>query len=93
MPYTYYRIANGGPASRLKDATSSLHTAERDIERVKSILHGLVAEMGMVAHHTQDHTIKSNFVAVEKFSHHMDAIDHEVDKLIAEMDHFSKTFK
>ena len=50
--YSYDRRADTGPASRLKNVQPPISSAGREIERSKGILHGLVKELEMLAHHT-----------------------------------------
>ncbi len=90
--YSYDRTAMG-PASRLKDATTNLSAAEREMERAKSILQGLVKEMELVAKHTSDRTIRTNFQHIEDFAKRLNNIDSGMDKLLADIAHFGKTFK
>jgi len=91
--YSYDRRADTGPASRLKNVEPPIKAAEREIEKSKSILHGLVKEMGFVAKHTHDPTIQKNFKAVEDFSDRLDEIDKDMDKFIADLEHFLRAFR
>lgn len=90
---SYDRRADTGPASRLKNVEPPIKAAERKIERSKGILHGLVREMEMVAKHTHDPTIQKNFKAVSEFATRLDGIDQEMDRFIADLEHFLKTFR
>jgi predicted amidophosphoribosyltransferase len=94
MVYSYDRSkqADTGPASRLKNAVQLLHQGDHPFEQAKGILNGLVSEMGLVAHHTSDHKLKANFEHVQKFAHQLTTIDAEIHKLLAEMDHVSRSF-
>lgn len=91
--YDYSRTADTGPASRLKNVEPAVRGAEREIERGKSILHGLVREMEMVAHHTHDQTIQKNFKAVLEFKGRLDAIDKSMDVFLTDLGHFLKGFR
>lgn len=91
--YSYDRTADTGPASRLKNVEPPIKAAEREIERSKAILHGLVKEMEFTVRHTKDKTIQDNFRQVEAFSSRLDAIDAEMDKFIADLEHFLRTFR
>lgn len=92
-PYSYDRTADTGPASRLKNVAPPIKAAEREIEKSKGILHGLVREMEMVARHTHNQTIQHNYKAVQGFSDQLDAIDASMDKFIKDLDHFLRTFR
>lgn len=91
--YAYGRTADQGPASRLKNVEPNVKAAEREIEKAKGILHGLVREMEMVAKHTHDQTIQHNFKAVSDFAKRMDAIDDSMDKFITDLEHFQRGFR
>lgn len=91
--YSYDRRADTGPASRLKNVEPPIKAAEREIEKSKGILHGLVKEMGMVATHTKDVTIQKNFKAVSAFADRLDGIDKDMDKFVVDLDHFLRTFR
>lgn len=91
--YRYDRTADTGPASRLKNVEPAVKSAEREIERGKSILHGLVREMEMVAHHTHDPTIQKNFKAIEGFKERLDGIDKSMDVFITDLEHFLRGFR
>jgi len=93
--YSYDRrkAFSTGPAGRLKDAGQYVRQGDRQIEQARGVLHGLAKELELVAHHTSDHQIRDNFAHVQQFAHRLDAIDGEIDKLLADMDHVLRTFK
>ena len=91
--YSYDRQADQGPASRLKNVEPAILTAEREIEKAKGILHGLVREMEMTARHTHDATIQHNFKAIEDFAKKLDGIDANLDKFTKDLEHFLRTFR
>jgi hypothetical protein len=82
-----------GPAGRLKDAEGYVRQGDRQIEQARGVLHGLVKELEIVAHHTSDHQIRENFAHVQQFAHRLDAIDGEIDKLLGDIDHALRSFK
>lgn len=91
--YSYDRRADTGPASRLKNVEPPIKAAEREIEKSKGILHGLVKEMEIVAKHTKDATIQKNYKAVSSFADRLDNIDKDMDKFIVDLEHFLRTFR
>jgi hypothetical protein len=82
-----------GPASRLKDVAQYLHASDHPLEQAKGVLHGLTKELELVAHHTQDHQLRSNFEHVEHFAHRLDGIDEEMHHLISDIDHAAHSFR
>lgn len=91
--YSYDRRADSGPASRLKNVEPPIKAAEREIEKSKGILHGLVKEMEFVAKHTHDRTIQDNFKHVKEFAERLDDIDKDMDKFIVDLEHFLRSFR
>jgi len=91
--YSYDRRADTGPASRLKNVEPPIKAAEREIEKSKGILHGLVRELEMVAKHTHDQNITKNYHAILAFRDRLDDIDSQMDKFIADLEHFLKAYR
>lgn len=91
--YSYDRTADTGPASRLKNVAPHVRTAERELERAQSILHGLVREMEMVAKHTHDRTIRHNFEVIAGLSSRLDEIDKGMDKFVDDLEHFLRSYR
>ncbi len=91
--YSYDRQADTGPASRLKNVEPPIKAAEREIEKSKGILHGLVRELEMVAKHTHDPTVQNNFKHIQDFSERLEDIDSNMDRLIADIEKFLKGFR
>ena len=91
--YDRRKLADIGPAGRLKEADQLVRQADRGIEQARGVLHGLVKEMELVAKHTSDHQIRDNFNHVQQFAHRLDSIDGEIDKLVKDMDHALRAFK
>ena len=93
MGYTYDRTADTGPASRLKNVEPAVRQAEREIEKAKAIIHGLVHELELTAKHTHDKTIQENFKRVQDLSKRMDGIDASMDTFIQDLEHFLRSFR
>lgn len=91
--YDYGRTADQGPASRLKNVEPAIKTAEREIEKAKGILHGLLREVEMVAKHTSDATIKKNFDSVRDFSTRLDDIDKDLDGFSRDLEKFLRSYR